>query len=236
MECFEGLQQVIKYTFTRKELLERAMTHSSWANEQDSGQDTDSEHNERLEFLGDAVLELCVSERLFAMFPEAREGQLTKLRAKLVSKPSLAEIAKELRLDQYLRLGKGEESQGGRDRHSLLSDAVEALLGAVFLDSGYSGALAVIDCLLAERWPKAAETSRTKDYKSRLQEYTQQQFKERPVYTLAGSRGPEHAKIFEVLLTLPDGTSMEADGPSVKRAEQRVAGLALKRYGVDDDQ
>ncbi|WBF67905.1 ribonuclease III [Desulfovibrio subterraneus] len=226
------LQDSIHYRFRQVKLLETALTHSSHANEQGG----DIEHNERFEFLGDAVLELSVSERLFAMFPGAREGHLTRMRAKLVSKPSLAELAKELKLDACLLLGKGEESQGGRDRHSLLSDALEAVLGAVFLDGGYASALAVVDVLFASRWPQEPEGGKSKDYKSRLQELTQKCFRERPVYSLAGSKGPEHEKVFEVLLTLPDGQTVTADGPSVKRAEQRAAGLALKLLERSMDQ
>lgn len=226
------LQEIIHYRFKQVKLLEMALTHSSHANEQGG----DIEHNERLEFLGDAVLELSVSERLFAMFPGAREGHLTRMRAKLVSKPSLAEIAKELKLDSCLLLGKGEESQGGRDRDSLLSDALEAVLGAVFLDGGYANALGVVDILFAVRWPEEPEGGKSKDYKSRLQELTQKRFKERPVYSLSGSNGPEHAKIFEILLTLPDGLIITAEGPSVKRAEQKAAGLALKQLESSGDQ
>ncbi|UZP69122.1 ribonuclease III [Desulfovibrio mangrovi] len=220
------LQNSIHYRFKQVKLLETALTHSSHANEQGG----DIEHNERFEFLGDAVLELCVSERLFNMFPTAREGHLTRMRAKLVSKPSLAELAKELKLDACLLLGRGEESQGGRDRHSLLSDALEAVLGAVFLDGGYQRALEVVDVIFASRWPNEPEGGKSKDYKSRLQELTQKRFRERPVYSLVGSKGPEHEKVFEVLLTLPDGRSVSAEGPSVKRAEQKAAGLALKHF------
>ncbi len=221
------LQESIHYRFRQVKLLETALTHSSHANEHGG----ETEHNERLEFLGDAVLELCVSERLFAQFPCAREGNLTRMRARLVSKPSLAELARELQLDAYLLLGKGEESQGGRDRHSLLSDALEAVLGAVFLDGGYARALEVVDVLFASRWPAEPEGGKSRDYKSRLQELTQKRFRERPVYSLAGSNGPEHAKVFTVHLALPDGQSVSADGPSVKRAEQKAAGLALKLLG-----
>lgn len=221
----DRLQEVLGYTFVQSALLDTALTHSSFANENNSS----IEHNERLEFLGDAVLEIAVSERLFAQFPYAREGQLTRLRARLVSKPSLAEVSKKLRIDRCLKLGKGEESQGGRDRDSVLSDALEAVLGAVFLDGGYASALTVVDTVFAPWWPQELEDNKAKDYKSALQELTQQRFKARPVYSLVSSTGPEHAKIFEVLLTLPDGETLTAQGPSLKRAEQKAAGLALKQ-------
>lgn len=221
----DRLQQDIRYSFKNIALLETALTHSSYANEHGGA----IEHNERLEFLGDAVLEICVSERLFARFPKAREGVLTRMRAKLVSKPSLAALAVEMKLDRYLRLGKGEEAQGGRDRHSLLSDAFEAVLGAVFLDGGYDSALGFIDTIFENKWPNEPENTKAKDFKSRLQELTQKRFKDRPSYTLKASRGPEHAKVFEVELELPDGAIVIAEGPSVKRAEQNAASIALER-------
>lgn len=224
MEDLHKLEEIIGHVFTHKSLLETAMTHSSWANEQVPV----PEHNERLEFLGDAVLELCVSEELFARFPATREGDLTRLRAKLVSKPALSELARELGLEAHLRLGKGEESQGGRERGSLLSDALEALLGAVFQDAGYTGARAVIRHIFAAHWPQCAEGTRSKDWKSRLQELTQRLFRARPVYTLVGSYGPEHEKVFEVRLVLPAGEAFTARGASVKRAEQDAAHLALE--------
>lgn len=220
---FESLQNDIHYLFTDTGLLTTAMTHSSWANEQPEY----VEHNERLEFLGDAVLELCVTEELFTRFPDAREGDMTRMRARLVSKPALAERARELRLEQHLRLGRGEESQGGRERGSLLSDALEALLGAVFLDGGYERARTVVGHVLAAHWPSDADGRRSKDCKSRLQEVTQKLFRERPVYVLVGSSGPEHEKCFEVRLHLPDATVYTAVGHSVKRAEQLAAGIAL---------
>ncbi|MFK4763711.1 MULTISPECIES: ribonuclease III [Desulfobaculum] len=220
----ETLQTTISYRFSQVKLLQTALTHSSYANEHGN----DTEDNERLEFLGDAVLELSTSEMLFAKFPEAPEGQMTRLRAKLVSEPALAEVARELELDRILRLGKGEEMQGGRDRDSLLSDAVEAILGAVFLDGGYDPAKAVVNTMLENRWPEHCDVRRVKDAKSRLQELTQKLFKERPVYALADSVGPEHAKTFVVQVTLPDGTVLSSEGTSVKKAEQNAATKALE--------
>lgn len=219
----DELQKTIGHRFGDMELLLTAMTHSSWANEQA----VPVEHNERLEFLGDAVLELCVSEELFRRFPSAREGDLTRMRSRLVSKPSLEGVARELRLDMSLRLGKGEESQGGRERGSLLSDALEAMLGVVFLDAGYIAAKGVVMRILGPHFPEALVPVRTKDYKSQLQELTQKLFRDRPVYTLLGSSGPEHDKQFDVRVVLPDGTVFEATGPSMKRAEQMAAARAV---------
>ncbi len=218
------LQQGIHYRFSQVKHLTMALTHSSWANEQQD----DSQDNERLEFLGDAVLELCVTEELFKRFPSAHEGQLTKIRSKLVKEKSLAAIAMELKLDEYLLLGRGEEAQGGRSRESLLADTVEAVIGAVFLDSDYITAKSFVLRLLDGKWPPNAEIESRKDYKSRLQERTQLLFKERPVYHLTGTSGPEHGKIFQVKIILPGGESFEEEGTSLKKAEQNSAKTALE--------
>lgn len=219
-----NVEDSIGYAFTNKSLLVVALTHSSYANEHGG----EAEHNERLEFLGDAVLELCVSAELFSKFPDAREGDLTRMRAKIVSQPFLTELARANHIDAALLLGKGEESQGGRERPSLLSDAFEALLGAVFLDGGFDAATGVVRTVFTGKWPAQKQNSLAKDCKSLLQEVTQQRFKERPVYTLVGSSGPEHAKVFTVRVTLPGDLSFTSDGPSLKRAEQLVACLALE--------
>lgn len=220
----QELQRTIHYHFRQVKLLEMALTHSSFANEQGGG----IPHNERLEFLGDAALELCISQELFVRFPDTREGELTRMRAKLVSQPSLAVLALETGLAGPLRLGKGEEGQGGRERPSLLSDAMEALLGAVFCDGGYAAVSEVVQTLFVGKWPAKEDEERAKDCKSLLQELTQRRYKERPVYTLANSHGPEHAKVFTVQVVLPDGRNFCSEGPSLKRAEQLVAGKALE--------
>jgi ribonuclease III len=223
------VQKSIHYQFRQVKLLETALTHSSLANE-----NVDMEHNERLEFLGDAVLEICVTRQLFERFPHAREGELTKLRARLVSKPTLALVAKELGLDRHLLLGRGEEEQGGRERDSLLANVVEALLGAIFLDQGFDAAVAWVVWVFDGRWPDAVGAEEVRDYKSRLQELTQKLFRKRPVYTLVDSSGPEHEKVFTVRVLLPDGREVLARGGSMKKAEQRVAGMALRLLSPDD--
>lgn len=217
------LQQCIHHRFDQVKLLETALTHSSFANEQDGGGD-----NERLEFLGDAVLELCISEEGYKRFPDAPEGVLTRIRSQLVKEKSLATLARKLNLSEYLRLGKGEELQGGRDRDALLADAFEAVLGAVFLDGGFEAAKKTIISVFDEMWPEQAAMPENKDYKSRLQEVSQERYKDRPHYVLTGTSGPEHAKIFEVDTTLPEGTVFSGKGTSVKRAEQDAARLALE--------
>ncbi len=228
MDKYANLEAKLKYKFNNVELLHRALTHSSFANE---NKDLVF-HNERQEFLGDAVLEVCVSWELFSKFPNAREGHLTKLRSNLVSSKTLAELARELDIDQNLNLGRGEESQGGRKRDSVLSDALEAVLGAVFEDGGYKAAHKVIAHIFHSRWPLQLEQSQAKDYKTRLQETTQNLHKDRPIYVLLGSHGPEHAKSFNVRLTLPCGREFFASGPSLKRAEQEAARMALETFAT----
>ncbi len=220
----EQLEEDLNYHFNNKNSLKTALTHSSYVNESNEK----LEHNERLEFLGDAVLELCVSQELFRRFPEEREGKLTKLRAQLVSRNALETRARELKLDKHIRLGHGEEGQGGRGRASILADAFEATLGAVFLDGGYEAAHEFVSRRMDHLWDKADNELQDKDYKSLLQELTQQKFKELPIYNLVGSYGPEHAKIFEVSLSLPTGDMVTATGKSLKRAEQSAAGLGYE--------
>ena len=221
------LQKDIPYQFGQVKLLSTALTHSSSANERQNS----VEHNERLEFLGDAVLELCISDELYRRFGTTREGELTAMRSKLVKQETLASLARSLNLPEALALGKGEESQGGRERDSLLSDAFEALLGAIYLDGGFEAAKAVVLHQFAELWPEGEKKAKTKDNKSRLQEIMQELFRERPVYTLVGNSGPEHAKVFEVRLELPDKRVFVASGSSVKRAEQIAAQMALDTLG-----
>ncbi|MDR1947693.1 MAG: ribonuclease III [Desulfovibrio sp.] len=226
---YDQLQEAIPYRFTQVKLLHVALTHTSYANEGQNGE----EHNERLEFLGDAVLELCVSENLFNARPGAREGELTAARSCLVNQESLAAKARDIGLDRHIRLGKGEEAQGGRDRDSLLSDALEALLGAIFLDGGYAAARQAVRALFAGHGDGLAARRGSKDCKSRLQEVTQKLFRERPVYTLVDSSGPEHEKVFTVRLDLPDGNSFTASGSGVKRAEQSAAMSALEHFSPE---
>lgn len=219
----DELQHYIHHRFDQVKLLETALTHSSYANEQEGNGD-----NERLEFLGDAVLELCISEEGYKRFPCAPEGQLTRIRSQLVKESSLAGLARNLELDRFIRLGKGEELQGGRERDALLADAFEAVMGAVFLDGGFDAARQVVLEVFKDQWPERAMLPETKDYKSRLQEVAQERFKDRPVYVLSGTSGPEHEKIFEVEATLPTGEIFKGKDSSVKRAEQGAAQKALE--------
>lgn len=221
-DAVRALQTEIHYEFKQVKLLIQALTHSSHANEHGG------EHNERLEFLGDAVLELVISNALFQKYPQAQEGHLTKMRSSLVSENALALLAKRIDLGGYLLLGKGEEIQGGREKNSVLSDAVEAILGAVFLDGGIEAAQASVNFLFNDHWPVPPETFRPRDHKSMLQEATQRIWKARPTYALKCSHGPEHAKVYCVVLSLPDATQIEWEDRSLRKAEQGAAAKALE--------
>ena len=222
-ERLDSIQKAFNYEFSDIHLLIQALTHSSYANEIDNS----LPNNERLEFLGDAVLELCISEQLFERYPDSREGELTNLRAKLVSEPSLARLAREFKLQDYLLLGKGEETQGGRERDAIMADAMESLLGAIFLDGGFAKSQEVILNLYQHLWPDKSEVQPRKDYKSKLQEITQKYYKDRPTYSLIDSYGPEHAKTYHVRVEIPDQRSFEAQASSIKKAEQMAAKAAI---------
>lgn len=228
----ESLQERLGYVFEKTDLLLLALTHSSWANERGAV----SGHNERLEFLGDAVLELAVSGYLFALYPDAREGELTRMRSALVNEGALADIARSLGVDRALLLARGEENQGGRQRDALLSDAMEAVLGGVYLDGGFQNAVKVVERLYSFLGPNIPGTVRRKDFKTRLQEVTQRQNRGLPVYTQEGASGPEHARIFAVRVTLPDGRVFRASGAGLKRAEQEAAKTALVALGEEPDE
>lgn len=222
----KSIQDLLGYHFRDPQLLQTALIHSSYANEHDGS----IQHNERLEFLGDAVLELIISEALYTGYPQTREGELTRMRARLVSESSLAEMARRLGLQEHLYLGRGEEHQGGRERNSVLCDALESIFGAVFLDSGFQEAKRVILRLFSGAWPKRIRSGPRKDAKSRLQEITQKHYQDRPKYHLRESFGPEHAKSYQVELTLPDGRTSTAIASSVKKAEQLAAEKALQAF------
>ncbi len=225
-----AVQNFIHYRFKEVKYLRVAITHSSYANEQEG----DVEHNERLEFLGDAVLELTVSEELFKRFPHTREGEMTSMRAKLVSKPTLSDMARDFDLDSCLLLGKGEDSQGGRVRGALLGDAMESLIGAIFLDAGYETAKQWVLWAFRDRWPDTSTHAKVKDFKSRLQELTQKIYKERPVYVLEDTSGPDHGKIFTVRVTIPSGEGFVAKGSNIKKAEQKAAEIAISHLEQQD--
>lgn len=227
-DSLSTLEQALGYRFCDISILELALTHSSWSNEHGT-----SEHNERLEFLGDAVLEVNISRGLFERFPHEREGGLTRLRARLVSEGKLADLARGMALGTWIRLGRGEESQGGRTRSSLLADTLESVLGAVYLDGGHDKAAQLVARLYEGQWPAPETLHKGKDYKTHLQEVTQAACKALPVYVPLSTTGPEHSREFEVRLDLPNGQQFTARGPSLKRAEQEAARMALAQWPTD---
>lgn len=201
-----------------------ALTHPSLAYE------TQRRHfdNQRLEFLGDAVLQLALTEHIYAMFPEYAEGDLTKLRARLVSKSALYKFAKNIDLGIYVMLGKGEELSGGRDRPSTLADALEALLGAIYLDGGFDAAKEVILKITAEDIIKISEQPDERNPKGKLQEILQAIVPESPVYTVESEEGPDHSKQFSVSVRWRGEKLAEGIGSNKKEAEAQAARNALK--------
>lgn len=231
----KGLMERLSYTFQDIGLLQQALVHRSYVNERPG---LGLESNERLEFLGDAVLSTVVSHLLTQEFPDADEGELSRLRAGLVNEAILASHARRLDLGRFISLGKGEELTGGRDKSSILADTYEAVIGAVYLDGGFEGAYHLISShfshILKEPWNKG------RDYKTELQEYTQESFKELPRYILIGEKGPEHNKVFEVEVLIKGEVFGKGKGRSKKEAEQKAAQEALGRliktgrWSVDD--
>lgn len=221
------LAETLGVNFKNLELLSQALTHRSYLNENKGIRQS----NERLEFLGDSVLSILTSVELFRKFPAYPEGQLTNLRSALVRAKTLSVLAKKLHLGEYLLMSRGEEKSGGRENESLLADTFEAVLGAVFLDSGLKTANAILSQYL---FPKISELERQEsifDYKSKLQELTQQQTKVSPTYKVIGESGPDHDKIFKVAVMLGTKSLSEGTGKSKQEAEQSAAKLALQALG-----
>lgn len=222
---YDILEKNLNYRFKNPALLETALTHSSFINENSC-----QEHNERLEFLGDAILEIHISEELYKRFPHAREGTLTYFRSSMVNEKSLAELAKKIDIPAYLKLGIGEENQGGRYRPALIADAFEAVLGAIYLDSCFETSQKTVLALFRGKFPEQDTVVQKKSYKTLLQEFTQAYYKYTPEYELISQSGPEHAKTFTVRYTSPQGFSVTASRSSIKKAEHEAAKLALEKY------
>ncbi len=221
MSKIQELEQKIGYQFKEQGLLRQALTHSSFANEKHMKKNSD---NERLEFLGDAVLELVSSEYLFIHYPKLPEGELTKFRASIVCEPTLALCTKELDLGKYLYLGKGEDLTGGRNRKSILSDALEAVIGAIYRDGGIEAAKTFIyRFILVDIEHKKL----FHDSKTILQELIQGNYKEELHYELIGEEGPDHDKIFKVQAMIGDKIVGHGSGHTKKAAEQEAAYEAL---------
>ncbi|MDA8017309.1 MAG: ribonuclease III [Thermoanaerobaculia bacterium] len=224
-----GLEQQLGHAFRDASLPVRALTHSSWANEQDR-----DDNYERLEFLGDAVLGLVTSQWLFLRYPDRSEGRLAKLKSYLVSAPVLADYARAVELGPMLRLGVGEERSGGRDKRSILADAVEALFGAVYLDGGFDAARSLIEHVL-ERGLEARGRIAPADSKTHLQELLQGEGRGLPTYRLVETSGPDHSKTFRVECILDGEVLGSAAGRSKKSAEQQAAAQALLRLETETE-
>lgn len=224
-EYLNYLKQVessLGFEFKNKELLLRCLIHDSFVYENEEVKHS----NERLEFLGDAVLGLVISHLLFTHFPEWSEGELALYKSKLVSASSLSRKARKLNLGQFLLLGKGEEISGGRDRRSILSDALEAFIGAIYLDQGFDKVYGIIKKMFED---SLKVDTPIKDFKSVLQEYSQKEFKSLPTYNVLDEKGPPHNKMFTVRVEIGDGIVGVGEGGSKKEAEQEAARSVLDK-------
>ena len=222
----QELELKLGYTFKNPALLSEALSHSSYANEHRSAR---LNSNERLEFLGDSVLGFVTAEYLFARHPDLPEGDLTSIRAALVCEQSLYEVARQLDLGRYLKLGRGEESGGGRERTSILADATEAVFAAVYLDGGIQAASRLIHRVLLDGAKEEAVEERRRDFKTALQELVQRQADQVLTYRMVGEQGPDHAKVFMAEVLLNGAAIGSGSGHSKKEAEQSAARAALEK-------
>ena len=218
------LEEKLGYVFQDSSLLEHALTHSSYANES-RGRCTS---NERLEFLGDSVLGMVVADYLYRTYPDLPEGELTRTRAALVCEESLVEVAKELDLGRCLRLGKGEEHGGGRERPSIQADAVEAVLAAVYLDGGIGSARKIVQRYILSR---SQQVNAPRDYKTALQELVQRQPGSEISYELVSESGPDHCRVFVMEVSVNGQVAGRGEGRSKKAAEQMAAKTAIEQMG-----
>lgn len=224
-----ALQQTLGISFNDPSLLEQALVHSSYVNEKP---DIVSASNERLEFLGDAVLGLVVAERLYQDFPHSAEGEMTRLRAALVRRDTLARMAIIINLGDYLYLGKGEEASGGRCKPANLAGAFEAIIAAIFLDQGSITARDFILSLFKEELQRIASHGARVDYKSQLQEFIQTREQQTPAYQVVETMGPDHDRRFTVEVRAGDSVLGRGSGKSKKAAETEAARAALKQFST----
>ena len=220
------VQESLGYLFKQPELLLEALTHKSFSNE---NPESISACNERLEFLGDAILDLVVSQRSFIDYPDLPEGELTRVRAELVRERNLAEIARRIDLGSCLRMGKGERRSGGEQKSSLLANAVEAVFGALFLDGGYESARSIIEKFFLPEIPLAVNKKFDVDYKTNLQELCQRVHRQTPDYVLVDESGPDHQRHYTVEVRLRGKKVACGEGRSKKLAEQDAARGALEK-------
>jgi len=217
---FKELEESLNYTFKDPKLLDEALTHKSFTKEY---------NNERLEFLGDAVLDLIVGEYLYEKFPKTAEGNLSKLRASLVNEKGFEKLAKLLNLGKFIRISQAEENNKGRTKSSILANGFEAVMGAIYLESGLDKVKEIVLKLLHKAYPKIDLDSVFKDYKTTLQEITQARFGVIPKYTVIKATGPDHKKEFTVEVSIDDKVIDSAVGNSKKEAQQNAAKKALDK-------
>ena len=232
-----SLEKVIGHAFRHPDLLDRALTHSSQAREMEALHGASPARvgdNEQLEFLGDAVLGLVTTEELFTRFPQFSEGQLSKLRAHLVSKNHLIRVAEQLELGRYLRLGRGEEKTGGREKPALLADAFEAIVAAMYLDGGLVPVRNLLTRTVFEQALEDGERISESDRKSALQEFLQARGEQTAEYRLAGETGPDHQKTFRVEVWVKGECMSSAEGTTKKEAEQKAARSALEKLQLTE--
>ena len=224
------LQQTLCYEFKHIDILVESLRHSSFVNE---NLELDFQDNERLEFLGDAVLNLIVGHMLMRRYPHLKEGDLSKMRANLVNESQLASIARQMNLGSYLQLGKGEIQTEGWDKQSILADAFEAVIAAVYLDGGFDAAFRIIDGHFSFLLDAVVTSTTNHDYKSRVQELVQMKQQQMPIYTVIHESGPDHDKTFRVQLTVAK-IQAEGEGKSKKAAEQDAARIGLELLKADE--
>jgi ribonuclease III len=220
----DSVQEKMGVKFDNPALLELALTHTSYVHEKKLSME---KSNERLEFLGDAVLGVCIAEILIKAFPEEPEGMLSKRRAALVNQKQLARLSQTMELGESLRLGKGEDKTGGRQKASLLADAFEAVVGALFLDLGLSAVQKYLHRLFADLIPVSKKIETSQDYKTRLQEFYQKKFQKSPRYVLVKESGPDHSKVFEIRIEFNGQSLAQGSGKSKREAEQNAAKIAF---------
>lgn len=234
-EAWHELEPLLDYKFKNPKLLERALTHRSWAHERIQPGREDSVkhlHNESLEFVGDSVLGLTVAESLFERFPNATEGELTLMKHRLVSATSLVSVAENLRVSDFLRMGRGEEKTGGRRKQAILADTMEAVIAAVFLDGGYAAAKDFVERIFAADLSTITPATAV-DYKTMLQERLQANHRAAPVYTVVRTEGPPHRRTFFVQAKW-DAGSVEGSGTTIKTAAMMAAKLAIETLNGED--
>jgi len=222
------LQERLGYQFGDRGLLIQAMTHTSYGHENHFNKPIALRDNERLEFLGDSILDVILSDILLEAFPNANEGQLTKMRAAIVNEKTLAELTQRIHLEKCILLGKGESQTGGHKKSSILSCTFEALIAAIYLDGGFNAVYPVVRHLFVPYFEEERKFMAFYDYKSQLQEIVQARWRVTPKYTMTGAKGPDHAKVFDVKVYREEEIMGFASGSSKKDAEQNAAKVAIE--------